>query len=122
MIFCSANERAWFSLFLCFDYLNRTGFGVEEDQNLKVGDILKYQFMIAKIPNAKRSFKIENLTVSDDQKVIRTMGHIPPTTFEVQEKLIKKGKNTIRAIVKYEFTDKVTPTLIDTLSFDVMVN
>lgn len=89
--------------------------------SLKVGDKLKYSYLIANIPNAKRSFKIENLNV-DNSKVKRTLKHIEPCQWDVEEVLTKKGKNNIRSIVKYEFKDKVTPVFIDTLSFDVNVN
>ncbi|AMO21128.1 toxin-antitoxin system YwqK family antitoxin [Flavobacterium columnare] len=95
-------------------------FKIKEQQYLKVGDKLKYSYLIANIPNAKRSFKIENISV-DNSKVKRTLKHIEPCQWDVEEILTKKGKNTIRSIVKYEFKDKVTPVFIDTLSFDIEV-
>ncbi|AEW85550.2 hypothetical protein V8245_00965 [Flavobacterium columnare] len=96
-------------------------FKIKEQQYLKVGDKLKYSYLIANIPNAKRSFKIENISV-DNSKVKRTLKHIEPCQWDVEEILTKKGKNTIRSIVKYEFKDKVTPVFIDTLSFDIEVH
>lgn len=93
----------------------------DKHENLKVGDTLKYSYIIAKIPNTERSFKIENLDI-DNSKVKRTQKHIPPAQIDVEEVLTKKGKNTIRSIVQYKFNDKVTPIYIDTLSFDVYVD
>ncbi|WP_375605347.1 hypothetical protein [Flavobacterium davisii] len=96
-------------------------FKIKEQQYLKVGDKLKYSYLIANIPNAKRSIKIENISV-DNSKVKRTLKHIEPCQWDVEEVLTKKGKNTIQSIVKYEFKDKVTPVFIDTLSFDIEVH
>jgi len=96
-------------------------FKINTKQDLKVGDTLKYSYLVAEIPNTNRSFKIENISV-DNSKVKRTLVHIQPVKIEVGEVLIKKGKNTIRSIVRYEFKDKVTPVFVDTLSFDVNVN
>ncbi|WP_264543071.1 MULTISPECIES: hypothetical protein [Flavobacterium] len=94
----------------------------EQIQNsLKVGDKLKYSYMVANIPNAKRSFTIENIGI-DNAKAERILKNVPPTQIDVEEVLTKKGKNTIRSIVRYEFNDKVTPVFTDTLSFDVNVN
>lgn len=89
--------------------------------SFKIGDKLKYNYIVANIPNAKRSFTIENLGI-DNSKVKRTQKHILPTQIDVEEVLTKKGKNTIRSIVRYEFNDKVTPVFTDTLFFDVNVN
>lgn len=91
------------------------------EQVLKVGDTLKYQYLLANLPNTKRSFKVENISI-DNKKVKRTIKHNPPIKVEVKEVLIKKGINTIRAIVKYEFKDKITPVFKDTISFEVKVN
>jgi hypothetical protein len=91
------------------------------NQYFKVGDTLVHQYIVANIPNAKRSFKIENIRI-DKAKVKRTITQKPPTTIEVKEILIKKGKNTIRAVVKYEFKDKIIPAIKDTVSFNVEVN
>ncbi|RVU89731.1 hypothetical protein EH230_13215 [Flavobacterium columnare] len=91
------------------------------ENHFVVGDKLKYSYLIANIPNAKRSFKIENMSV-DNSKVKRTLKHIEPCQWDVEEVLTKKGKNTIQSIVKYEFKDKVTPVFIDTLSFDIEVH
>ncbi|RVU89738.1 hypothetical protein EH230_13250 [Flavobacterium columnare] len=96
-------------------------FKIKEQQYLKVGDKLKYSYLIANIPNAKRSIKIENISI-DNSKVKRTLKHIEPCQWDVEEVLTKKGKNTIQSIVKYEFKDKVTPVFIDTLSFDIEVH
>ncbi len=104
-----------------YKFSHKKQFNIKEDQNLKVGDKLKYSYLVANIPNAKCSFKIENISI-DNSKAKRTLKHVPPTRIDVEEVLTKKGKNTIRSIVRYEFKDKVTPVFIDTLSFDVNVN
>jgi len=104
-----------------YKYANKAKFNITEDQNLKVGDTLKYSYIVANIPNAKRSFTIENVGI-DNTKVKRITKKIEPCQLDVKEVLTKKGKNTIRSIVKYEFNDKVTPVFTDTLSFDVNVN
>ncbi|RVU89724.1 hypothetical protein EH230_13180 [Flavobacterium columnare] len=101
--------------------LNKDFFKIKENQYLKVGDTLIHKYLIANIPNAKRSIKIENISV-DNSKVKRTLKHIEPCQWDVEEVLTKKGKNTIQSIVKYEFKDKVTPVFIDTLSFDIEVH
>lgn len=104
-----------------YKIVNKKQFKTKNNQYLKVGDILKHQYLIANIPNAKRSLIIENLNV-DNSKVKRTQKIILPSQIDIEEVLIKKGKNTIRSIVKYEFNDKVTPVFTDTISFDVNVN
>ncbi len=96
-------------------------FKIKVNQYLKVGDTLKYHYLIANIPNAKRSFKIENLDV-DNAKVKRIFTQMPPVGIDVKEILTKKGNNRIRAIVKYEFHDKEKTIIKDTLSFEVKVN
>lgn len=100
---------------------HKNQFNAVNDQHLKVGDILKYSYLIANIPNAKRSFKIENLSV-DNSKVNRTLKYIKPCQLDVEEKIVKKGINTIRSIVRYEFNDNVTPVFTDTISFNIHVN
>jgi len=100
---------------------NRKQFKIKTNQVLKVGDTLKYHYLIANIPTAKRSFKIENLDV-DNSKVKRVFTQIPPTGINVKEVLTQKGTNTIRAIFKYEFHDKEKTIINDTISFSVNVN
>lgn len=104
-----------------YKFANKEKFNIHEDQHLKVGDTLKYSYTVANIPNAKRSFTIENLSI-DNSKAKRIIKNIPPAQIDIKEVLTKKGKNIIRSIVKYEFNDKVTPVFIDTLSFDIHVN
>ncbi|MDW8849703.1 hypothetical protein SD960_06335 [Flavobacterium sp. MMLR14_040] len=100
---------------------HQEGFKIKINQYLKVGDTLKYKYLLANIPNTKRSFKIENIDV-DNSKVKRILRKIPPVESDVKEVLTKKGINTIRAIVKYEFNDKEKTVIKDTISFKVMVN
>lgn len=104
-----------------YKFSHKEKFNLTEDQYLKVGDTLKYSYLIANMPNAKRSFTIENLSV-DNAKVKRITKKVEPCQLDVKEVLTKKGKNTIRSIVKYEFNDNVTPVFRDTLSFDINVN
>jgi hypothetical protein len=92
-----------------------------DSQYYKVGDTLLHKYLVANIPDAKRSFKIENISI-DNAKVRRTITPKIPTTIELKEILTTKGKNTIRAVVKYEFKDNIMPTINDTLSFDVEVH
>ncbi|WP_246236382.1 toxin-antitoxin system YwqK family antitoxin [Flavobacterium ajazii] len=92
-----------------------------KEQFFKIGDVLRYGYILANIPNAKCNFKITNMNL-DDLKVKRDIKHLPPTQIEVQEILTKIGKNTIKAIVSYEFEDKITPTINDTISFEIYVN
>ncbi|MDW8852839.1 hypothetical protein SD960_22260 [Flavobacterium sp. MMLR14_040] len=100
---------------------NKKRFKTKIEQYLKVGDTLQQQYIIANIPNAKRSFKIENLN-ADEVKTKRTFKKTSQTGIKVKELLIKKGINTIRAVVKYEFNDKEKTVINDTISFKVDVN
>lgn len=100
---------------------NKKRFKTKIEQYLKVGDTLQQQYIIANIPNTKRSFKIENLN-ADEVKTKRTFKKTSQTGIEVKELLIKKGINTIRAVVKYEFNDKEKTVINDTISFKVNVN
>ncbi|MCV9930259.1 hypothetical protein OIU83_21555 [Flavobacterium sp. LS1R49] len=104
-----------------YKFSHKNQFNIKHEEHLEVGDVLKYSYIIANIPNTKRSFKIENLSV-DNSIVKRTLKHIEPCQLDVEEILTKKGKNTIRSIVQYKFNDKVTPVFNDTLSFDVNVH
>jgi antitoxin component YwqK of YwqJK toxin-antitoxin module len=104
-----------------YRFSHKKEYNIKEDQHLKVGDKLNYSYIVANIPNTKRSFRIENIGI-DNTKVKRTVTTKPPTIINVEEVLTKKGKNTIRSIVQYKFNDEVTPVFTDTLSFDVYVN
>jgi len=104
-----------------YKYANSRKFNINDRQYLKVGDTLKYSYLIANIPNAKRSFVIENLDI-DNSKAKRILKRVPPAQIDIKEVLTQKGKNTIRSIVKYEFDDNSTPTFTDTLLFDVNVH
>ncbi|MCC9070172.1 hypothetical protein LNQ49_00945 [Flavobacterium sp. F-65] len=104
-----------------YKFNHKNEFNTKTEQVLKVGDILKYKYLVAKIPNTTRSFKVENIDV-DNSKVKRTIVEKIPVGVEVEEILTKKGINTIKAIVQYKFHDKVTPIINDTISFKVKVN
>ena len=102
-----------------YNYANKAKFNIAKDQYLRVGDTLNYSYLVANIPNAKRSFTIENLSDSHSK---RTTKKTEPCQIDVKEVLTKKGKNTIRSIVTYKFDDGITPVFKDTLSFDVNLN
>lgn len=90
-------------------------------KNFKVGDKLNYSFIIGNIPNANFSHEIENVGLNNSL-IKRVTKKIEPCQIDVEEVLYKKGRNTIRSIVKYEFNDKLAPVLTDTISFDINVN
>lgn len=94
---------------------------IKTNQVLKVGDVLKYKYLLANIPNAKRSFKIE-LVGSDNTKIKRIITKKPPTDIDVEEVLTKKGKNSIKAVVEYKFNDINKTVLKDSVYFEVIVN
>jgi hypothetical protein len=104
-----------------YKFTHKKQYNIKTEQVLKVGDTLKYKYLVANIPNAKRSLKIENISL-DNTIVKRIITKKPPVGIDVKEIIIKKGINTIRAIVKYEFEDKITPTFNDTISFKVEVH
>lgn len=94
---------------------------IKTEQMLRVGDTLKYQYLLANLPNTKRSFIVKNMSI-DDSDIKRTTKHRPATKVNVEEVLIKKGINKISAIVEYKFEDKITPVFKDTITFEVNVN
>ncbi|WP_428230248.1 hypothetical protein [Flavobacterium sp.] len=96
-------------------------FKIKINKNPKTGDTLQHQYLIADIPNAKRNFKIENIGV-DDAKAKRTFKKTSRRDIDVEEILTKKGINTIRAVVKYEFNDNKKTVINDTVSFKVEVH
>lgn len=104
-----------------YKLVNKEKFNIKIEQHLKVGGIVKYEYLLANIPNAKKSFKIENLGL-DNTKIKRTIKKTTPIKINVKEVLTRKGINTIRAVVRYDFNDKVTPALNDTVLFNIMVN
>ncbi|MEO8235527.1 MAG: hypothetical protein ABI549_08955 [Flavobacterium sp.] len=95
-------------------------FKTKINQHLKVGDTLKYKYIVANIPYTKRSFKIENLSV-DNSKVKRIIKKRQPIYIDVQEVLTKKGINRIRATAQYEFNDTKETVIKYTTFFDVNV-
>lgn len=96
-------------------------FKIKTNQYLKVGDTLKHNYLVANIPNAKRSLDIELLGV-DNSKIKRVIKQNPPVGIEVKEILTKKGINTIRSIVEYKFNNKEKTVIKDTLTFNVEVH
>jgi hypothetical protein len=104
-----------------FKLANKEKFKIKTNQVLKVGDVLKYQYLLADIPNAKRDFKIESVGI-DNAKINRKIIKKPHQGLNVEEILTKKGINTIRATVRYKFDDKEKTIINDTISFDVEVH
>jgi antitoxin component YwqK of YwqJK toxin-antitoxin module len=100
---------------------NEEQFKTNINQYLKVGDILKYQYLVANIPNAKRSFKVENISTkgTKSNKKITEKSLIES---DIEEVLTTKGINKIKALVKYEFKNKQKTVISDTLSFQVEVH
>lgn len=104
-----------------YKFANKKQFGITTDQFLKNGDTLKYKYLLANIPNTKRSFKIENLDLNNSI-IKRIVKKVSTTEVDINEVLIKKGINMIRATVQYKFNDKVTTVLNDTITFQVEVH
>ncbi|MFK7048551.1 hypothetical protein V3Q77_01470 [Flavobacterium davisii] len=88
---------------------------------LKVGDTIRYDYLIANIPYAKRTLKIETEGI-DNSKINRRISKKAPTSLIVEEILTKRGLNRIKAITQYVFDDKFTPVKNDTVSFDIEVH
>lgn len=100
---------------------NKKQYEVKKGDVLKVGDTIRYYSLVANIPNAKRSFKIENIGI-DNSKNKRVIKSKLPTEIIVEEVLTKKDLNRIEITAQYTFDDKVTPALNKTVSFDIHVN
>ncbi|KQB38376.1 hypothetical protein RC62_1731 [Flavobacterium aquidurense] len=100
---------------------NKEKFKTKTNRHLKVGDTVKYQFLIASIPNVKRDITIENLDV-DNLTAKRTFKQMSRVSFDVEEILTEKGINTIRAVVKYEFNNKEKKVINAMIFFKVEVN
>lgn len=92
-----------------------------EDKTYKLGDEIKYDFLVANIPQAKRKVIIENLA-KDNSKVNRKITREAPCKWIVNEKLMNKGINEVRIVVINEF-DKSTgiKPINDTLGFKINV-
>jgi hypothetical protein len=69
---------------------------------------------------AKRTLKIENIGAKNSNYTRKVTNKVS-TLFEIKEVVRKRGMNTIRAIVKYDFDDKEMPALTDTISFKIYV-
>jgi hypothetical protein len=104
-----------------FEFLHKEKFPTKKVQYLEVGDTLKYKYLIANIPYAKRNLNIE-LLEADNTKIKRVITKILPVETDVEEIITKKGINTIRAIVKYQFDNKEKTVIKDTISFDVEIH
>jgi len=99
---------------------NKKDVEIKKGEVLKVGDTIRYYYLVANIPNAKRVFKIENVGV-DNSKVKRIVKSKKPAEIIVEEVLTKKGLNKIEIIAQYIFDDGVTPILNKVVSFEVNV-
>ncbi|NHM06554.1 hypothetical protein G4D82_04920 [Flavobacterium sp. CYK-4] len=104
-----------------FKIARKEKFKINIDQYLKVGDTLKYQYLLANLPNSKRNFKIERIGCSN-LYIKRILTNNPPSIITVKEVVNKKGINTIRAVVQYKFSDIEKTVINDTISFDIEVH
>jgi hypothetical protein len=104
-----------------FKIARKEKFKTDFIQYLKVGDTLKYKYLIANLPNAKRDFRIE-LLGSSNSNIKRKIEINPPSVLNVAEVVTKKGINSIKAIVKYKFDDIEKTIICDTITFDVEVH
>lgn len=104
-----------------YKLINKRQIGIKTEDILKIGDTIRYSYLLANIPNAKRSFRIEN-SIGDNPKVKRIIKSKLPTEIIAEEVLNNKGINRIKIIAQYTFDDKVTPILNKEVSFDVNVN
>lgn len=93
-------------------------FKTKTDQYLKAVDTLKYKYLLANRPNAKRSFNIE-FAVSDNTK--RKITKNQPVGIDVKQILTEKGKNAIKAVVEYKFNDNKKTIIKDSVFFEVDV-
>lgn len=86
----------------------------------KVGDKIRYQYMFPNIPHAERKFHIE-LKGFNNSKLKRVMRRIEPVTLDVEEEVVKKGKNTIMAYIEYKIKEKDNLIIKDSVRFDFYV-
>jgi len=104
-----------------YKLINKKQIKIKTEDVLKVGDTIRYNYLVANIPNAKRSFKIEN-SVGDNPRAKRIIKSKLPAEIIVEEVLNKKGINRIKIIAQYTFEDKVTPNLNKEVTFDINVD
>lgn len=100
---------------------NKKQYEIKKGDVLKVGDVIKHSYLVANIPNAKRTFRVENVN-ADNSAVNRVIKSKLPAEIIINEVLTKKGINKINVIAQYVFDDKVTPTLNKVVSFDINVD
>jgi hypothetical protein len=79
---------------------------------LKVGDTIKYGFIIPNIPDVKKTFNVRLLDYEDDHKIIREVKNLEPVGIMIKEKILKEGKNSFRGKLKLEFND-IKRTIIE---------
>jgi len=104
-----------------YKLVNKKQVKIKTEDVLKIGDTIRYNYLVANIPNTKRSFKIKN-SVGENSKVKRIIKSKLPAEIIVEEVLNTKGRNRIEIIAQYTFEDKETPILNKIVSFDVNVN
>lgn len=93
---------------------------IKKGDVLKVGDTIRYNYLVANIPYTKRTFRIETVGI-DNSKAKRIITSKLPAEIIVEEVLTQKGLNKIEIIAQYNFEDKLTPILDKTVSFEVNV-
>ncbi|SNA73660.1 toxin-antitoxin system YwqK family antitoxin [Flavobacterium psychrophilum] len=96
-------------------------FKIKTNQYLKVNDTLKYSYLLANIPNAKRSLFLESASYNklNDKEAMKS---VSITQTDYKEILSKKGINKVKAIVQYKFDNKEKTVINDTINFDVEVH
>lgn len=90
------------------------------NKEFNIGDTIKYQLTYPNIPKTSISLNIELLDF-DNSKIERQITKIEPVVVQYKDIAVKKGLNTIRASIKYNFLDEKNITISDTISFKYMV-
>lgn len=94
----------------------------QQNPNLyyKIGDSIKYKFMLPNIPNTTKKFDFK-LKDFDNSKIKRFVKKIEPVSVEVIDIASKRGRNIIEAHVEYKFNDETKIVLKDSLFFEYNV-
>lgn len=103
-----------------YKYNNKEEIEINAGDTLKLGDVIKFDYLLPNIPNTERTFTIEIEGV-DSLKSKRIITKELPTRVIIEETLVKKGLNRIKMINQYKFNDNVAPTINDTIPFDIYV-
>lgn len=94
--------------------------GKKELGDLKIGDTLSYDYLLAEVPLAKNYLTIKLLDF-DNSKIYRNQNERSNFRIKMKEVIAKKGKNSIRAVLKHEFNDSLKNKILDSIRFDFTV-